>query len=645
MKKTTGDKPGGALSFWETNLRLIRRRYPGLAEQLEAGEPGPGPEGDEGGWNGGEADMKVETAAAGVPTLVIRGLHVHSNRDPVKEARRLAENLENGAGPVLILGFGLGYGAEGAAARCPGRPLIIVERHVPVLKKALETRNLASFLDSNHIVFVLGGTGGGVKAALGLFEHSAEGGKPGIIKNRALMGLNETWYRDIERHIDTWNSRGDVNAATLRRFGKRWVRNLSRNMEAIRDLPGITPLEGVLGPRDEGPEIPDFLAAAGPSLDLAGPILKEIYRRCLVVAVDTSLRFLLKRGVDPDFTLVVDPQYWNSRHLDRLPAPRTRLIAESAVYPPVLRHPCKAVLLCGSLFPLGRFIEDRVDPKGRLGAGGSVATTAWDFARLLGARNIWIAGLDLAYPELKTHFRGALFEDRALGESNRRAPAETWSVRALRNGQPFRAPSGIAGDAAGVLTDRRLSLYAAWFENRFRRFPEIRNYRLSPQGLAVRGLEEASPQALLALPDRRDEIDRRLNRVFAGMETGFYAAETARLRGERFEKARQTLLEGLEHIKAAAEGGAHIAEQALNRTPPPEPGKVLAALDETLRAVTESEVKEAAGFLFPPPDEGNEKPGGGEDSFRAYLMSSVKLYRALAEAAAYNLRELTRSGR
>jgi hypothetical protein len=513
-----------------------------------------------------------------------------------------------------------------------------VERHVSVLKKALESRDLTSFLGSNHIMFVLGGTGGGVKTALGLLEKSTVEGKPEILKNRALISLNEEWYRELERHIGAWTSRGDVNTATLRRFGKRWVRNLSRNMEAIRDLPGISRLEGILGPRGDFPGIPVFLAAAGPSLDCAGPMLPEIRRRCLVVAVDTSLRFLLTRGVAPDFTLVVDPQYWNSRHLDRLPAPHTRLIAESAVYPPVLRHPCKAVFLCGSLFPLGRFVEDRVDPKGQLGAGGSVATTAWDFARSLGTRHIWIAGLDLAYPELKTHFRGALFEDRSHGESNRRAPAETWSVRALRNGQPFRAPSGRpAGEP--VLTDRRLSLYAAWFENRFRQFPEIRNYRLSPGGLAVKGLEEASFRALLALPDRREEIDRRLEEGFAEIEREFSGSGASRRRAERYDDARKALLGGLRHIKTAAERGAETAEQALKR-PSPDRKKVLAALDETIRIITGSEVKEVAGFLFPPPEDGDEKTGGGEDSFRSYLLSSVRLYRALAEAAEYNLREL-----
>ncbi|MDR1239980.1 MAG: DUF115 domain-containing protein [Treponema sp.] len=656
-----------ARSFWERNLGLVRRLYPGLAEQLEAATDdtvvagGGAPAGDAalaggGEWNGNPGDLRLEHTAAGVPGLSIRGLHIHSNRDPAREARRLAESLgpetpaEEAPGPLLVLGLGLGYGAEAAAARFPERPLIIVERQQAVLRKALECRDLSPLLGSQKIVFVIGGTGEGVRAALDLFADTEWGGKPLLVKNRALLSLNENWYGELERRIETWASRQDVNQATLRRFGKRWVRNLSRNMEAIRDLPGISLLENLLAPRNGAPDIPVFLAAAGPSLDRCADLLPNIGRRCLVLAVDTSLRFLLRRGLDPDFVLSVDPQYWNSRHLDRSPAPRSRLVAESAVYPPVLRLPFLQRFLCGSLFPLGRFIEDRVDPKGQLGAGGSVATTAWDFARSLGTRNVWIAGLDLAYPELKTHFRGALFEDRSHAESGRRFPAETWALRTLRDGQPFRAPAsgrkpetadGPAGTENQVFTDRRLSLYAAWFEARFRQFPEVRNYRLFPGGLAIRGLEDGSPEALLSLPARRTEIDRRLEEEAARLEGEFFALEAGRRRAERYDQARRALLEGLDRIKAAAEQGAVTAEQALNRPlPPPERGKVLAALDKTLRAVTESEVKDVAGFLFPPPEKGSGGPGGGDDSFRAYLKSSVKLYRSLAKAAEYNAAKL-----
>ncbi|MDR0589754.1 MAG: DUF115 domain-containing protein, partial [Spirochaetaceae bacterium] len=492
---------------WDTNITILRERFPGMEEEIHR-DQGP------------LRKILVEKSAAGDPTLIIEGIHIHSPRDPIREGQRLAQSL-TGDGPLVVLGFGLGYAAEAAAAAKPERPLIILERRGRVLKKALETRDLGEFLRKRRLIFIVGGTGEGITGALAFFGGSAPGaggGPPELLKNRALMQLDEAWYTAVEHHIRTRTSREDVNMATLRRFGRRWVRNLARNMEAGRDLPGVSRLAGCLSSPawkragfglSSGP--PVLLVAAGPSLDRVRALLPAFAERCVLVAVDTSLTLLLKAGISPDFTLAVDPQYWNARHLDRTAAIRSCLVAESAVYPPVLRQPFGRIFLCGSLFPLGRFIEDMVDPKGTLGAGGSVAATAWDFARVLGASSVWWAGLDLAFPELKTHFKGALFEERALAAGSRFIPPETWSVRALRDGQPFWAAAANGGQ---VLTDRRLSLYSAWFENRFRRYPEVQNRSFSPGGLAIPGMTPADPEELLALPPRRDEIDRILGEVF-----------------------------------------------------------------------------------------------------------------------------------
>lgn len=615
------------MSFWETNSAILRQRYPGLLEELSREDDDTlSPE-----------DICVQIAASGAPSLRLRGLHVHSPRDPEREGRRLAEMVNAPAGnapggrygTVIILGFGLGYAAGAAAELACGRPLVIVEKYRELLRRALKSRDLRDLLMKDNIVFVTGGSGAGVTTALSLFEKAGEErSAPIVIRNRALISLNEEWYAAVEANIRNWYLRDDVNNATLKRFGRRWVRNLARNMSAIRDLPGISRLTGLAA----GEALPVFLAAAGPSLDDVSPFLPEIRRRCVLVAVDTNVRFLLKHGADPDFVLVVDPQFWNTRHLDRCLGPRTRLIAESAVYPPALRLPFKSVYLCGSLFPLGNFIEQRVDPKGILGAGGSVATTAWDFARILGAETIWIAGLDLAFPGLKTHFRGALFEDRALAEANRLKPAETWIVRALRDGFPFRVPAASGGQ---VLTDRRLSLYAAWFENRFRRFPQVRCLGLSDSGLVIAGLEHAVIESLLALPDRREEIDRRLEAACSRLEADFFDAAETRRRTERYQNAVTALLSGLERIKAVAGAGARTAERALQE-PSPSQSSVLAALDEIIRTITRSEVKDAAGFLFPP-----DTPSTGHaDLFRSYLSSAAYFFSSVAEAVEFNLREL-----
>jgi hypothetical protein len=607
---------------------------------------------------------------------------------------------------VVVLGFGLGYAAQALAELDPDRPIIIVEKKLKLLRKAFELRDLSRLLSRPGVAFIPGGTGEGIVNALSVFEKIAgERRRPHVMRNRTLTALDEERYTAAEGRIRNWAMRDDVNSATLKKFGRRWINNLSRNMSCIRDLPGISSLAGLAANEATSPPLPVFLAAAGPGLDGIAPLLPEIHRRCIMVAVDTSLRFLLRNGVDPDFVMVVDPQFLNSRHLNRCASTRTRLIAESAVYPPVLRMPFKGRYLCGSLFPLGAFIERRVDPKGTLGAGGSVATSAWDFFCFLGTSEIWIAGLDLAFPGLKTHFRGAEFEEMALAESGRHKPAETWLTHALRGGFPFLAPSMGGGQ---VLTDRRLSLYATWFENNFRRFPGIRNYCLmgsggtnevprqgepinaprqgaltnnvsivpaqdestapengrsslddrarrgggvgsgktdqSPRrgGLAIAGFEPADTEALLSLPERRKEIDRRLEAAFSRIEADFFEPETARLRATRYENAVSTLVSGLEQIKNACKKGEKTAEQALRQDfTQKNREKTLAALDEINRIIASSEVKEIAGFLFTPEglesasstSSGVAKQGSSDDAFRQYLESSLHLYRSLADSA------------
>jgi hypothetical protein len=455
------------------------------------------------------------------------------------------------------------------------------------------------------------------------------------------MALDEEWFGRAEKQIEFHRSKDEVNRNTLKKFGKRWVRNLAANMEAIRDIPGVELLSSCLPP-----EMPVLLAAAGPSLDEIAPLLPRLAERAVVVTVDTALRLLLRAGAPPDFVLAVDPQFWNTRHLDRAPAPASCFIAESAVYPAVMRHTFRRAFLCSSLFPLGKFIESRVDPKGALGTGGSVATTAWDFARVLGTESLWLAGLDLSFPSLKTHFKGASFEERALSLSGRLFPAETRSFHALRDGFPFSAPS-LSGGA--VLTDRRLSLYAAWFENRAGLYPRLKNRSFSVNGIAVPGFVPAKAEELLALPPRREEIDRLLAETFARAEAAFNSGEAAAARRARYEDARRDLLAGLEKIRALAEKAAALAEGARDREKrrgsagkgrvSEETARALDRLEAANREITESEVKNVAGFLFPSVGELEDGLKASPDSeAERHLELSARFYRALAETADYHLK-------
>ena len=615
------------MSFFEKNYEILKQKFPGLLEELSTiDENNLSPE-----------DIKIESAQNGEPVLCVKGIYVHSPRDPVREGQRLVQASDTSAGVVVILGFGLGYTAFSAVEL--RRPVVIVEKYRNLLLKAMEVRDFSGFLSKPGVIFVVGGQGGdelinALAIANDLISPDGDKPDPTVIRNKALTNLDENWYKSAEEKIRTWAMKDKVNTATQKRFGERWVRNLSRNMSAIRDYPGISFLSETAVSQDSLESVPVFLAAAGPSLDRTLPLLHEIHKRCITVAVDTSLRFFVKNGIQPDFVLAVDPQFWNSRHLDRCVCEKTVLIAESAVYPSVLNLPFKKIFLCGSLFPLGTFIEKQTDPKGRLGAGGSVATTAWDFARSLGGSNIWIAGLDLAFPELKTHFKGARFEERANSENSRFNTGETWIVRALRDGFPFKAQCVTGGQ---VLTDRRLSLYAAWFENQFNKYPQIKNYSLFQEGLSITGLHAASEKDFLLLPNRREEIDNRLEAVFKKTDDYFYESEQIKKRNERYQASVTSLVRGLENIKKAADEGETVTQQALkSKLNQMQQDKIVKELDKITRRITDSEVKEVAGFLFPSVEKENDS-----DPFRAYLKSSLKLFSSLAKAAGFNLEHLT----
>ncbi|MDR0473674.1 MAG: hypothetical protein LBH43_08420, partial [Treponema sp.] len=313
----------------------------------------------------------------------------------------------------------------------------------------------------------------------------------------------------------------------------------------------------------------------------------------------------------------------------------------SAVYPWVLRTPgFGRILFCQSLFPLGRFIEDRTDPKGRLSAGGSVATSAWDFCRFLNPSAIWIAGLDLAFPGYRTHYRGALFEENAHALSRRTFPAETISVKTLENGIPFAASSGNSGR---VLTDKRLSLYAAWFENQIENSSQtqagIINYNLSPDGLNIPGMICAKPADILALPERRKDIDQLLKITYCRIEEDYHTDELNRKM--RYSRARSILFRSLEEIRERAEDAASVVKHGLMHSGlgKRETEKILLKLDKANAAISRSPVKDAAGFLFPPIAE-LEKQQQKTEALERHLEFSLLFYRSLAESVEYTLEVL-----
>lgn len=586
----------GAGTWLAGNLTALSRIQPTLATFLAA----TGPEA----W-------QCSTASSGALTARHEGKLLHSARDPRSEASRLvATALPGGADTAIILGAGLGYAIE-AAFEVPGIERVILCEALPErIAALLDARDLSSILGREGLSWVAGGDPGAILAAL----EDTGARIAGLVGQRALEEGADPWYAALRSAFERFAAKENINENTVKRFGRLWVRNIARNSVAASSFPGIQGLAA----RFAG--FPALVLAAGPSLDEILPHLREIRERCILVAVDTSLRSLLARGVEPDFVLVVDPQYWNWRHVADLEWRASYLVTEPAVWPPALRCRFKGAFVAASIFPLGRalFPGDR----GALGAGGSVATSAWDFARHIGAGTIYMAGLDLGYPVGHTHARASLFEQRAIAGGSRLHPASTTQAAAV-----FAIPTQAAkaNDGQNILTDARMTLYAWWFEARLARRDSPPTRNLSQKGLAIPGMPLCGIDALLELQPKRSE----LYAIFRELESS-----TATSSGGG-ASALPDLLASLSDIEQRAGRGANAAEAWLARGSRAG-GKagLLSTLDELDGFLRESAARDVVGFLLPSL---RSLFSRAPTNFEESVANSASLYRRIADSAREHL--------
>jgi hypothetical protein len=603
------------VSFQEENLRFLAVHHPQAHRALK-------------GLAGTSDRIRLVPTPSGAPTATIDGILLHSRYDPPRDASLQVEReIDAEATAVIVLGFGLGYCVEAARRRLPLAPLLVVEPDARIFQAALGARDFSKLLSDPRLIVHVGGEPEGL-AGLLLGMPLA---RPAFLRLRPEVERDPAPYRAAEEVVHSWILRRDINVNTLNRFGRLWVRNLCRNMQAFLDCPGI----GALEARFAG--IPALLVAGGPSLDALLPHLREASRRALIVAVNTPLRPCRDAGVEPDFTVVVDPQYWASRYLDWTASDSGVVVAEPSAHPRVFRRPGARFFLCSSLFPLGETLETAVGAKGKLGAGGSVATSAWDLARLLGAAPVYTAGLDLGFPGLRTHCKGVYVEESWLAGSGRLATVEGSSFRSLREIGLFPVRSASGGF---TMTDRRMLLYKWWFENQLSMRPDMESFSLSPGSIAIKGMPLAGIDRLLALPVIRPDIDARMRAVRALGEDPLSREQSA----ARLQKGIARLLDDLDSLaEISLRGLALCRELGMVIAAEGDPGPCLRELDMVDERILDVSSRNVAGFLIQSVIHGIAGQGENAALPQEVVTRSASIYEGIAESAGWQKSLLSRS--
>lgn len=563
--------------IWNKNRDSFTARFPSLAQRFSALITEINTEPSIPFWT-------VQKAKNGSITASENGTLIHSSYNPQRESLQTVQksNFED-CTTAVFYSCGLGYAPAAYAGLYPDHTLIIIEPDPRYFFAALTLIDWTPVFACSSCIIAPGCP---PETAVSLIEQKGIG-HCAFFSVPAQTAHARQYFDVLHSLVERNRHKDEINNATLQRFGALWLGNSCANIKQYGVLDGVNIYSG----RAAG--LPFTVVAAGPSLEEILPYLAEIKKRSVIVCVDTALRACLRAGVEPDFIVIADPQYYAYRHIAGLTAPSSVLITDAAVYPAVYRFPCRKTVLFSSFFPVGQWVEKRLGGKGSLGAGGSVASSAWNFAYLAGSRKIYTTGLDLSFPGRKTHIKGSTFEQSAHAVSFRTSPAESITLPALFSGG---AEYGSDYTGAPVLTDARMKMFAWWFESRLAECTDAQTYTFSRKGLAIPGIVYTDIDALLSKPPVYDE-----KRLF--LEKSEKTASSCSHALYKFDTVLREFTENASDLYAAAKKGKSLCEKALSTPPEDSYPAVMAPIISGLAGIDseiqQNSLKDTASLVFP----------------------------------------------
>lgn len=528
------------------------------------------------------------------PALSINGLFLHSKYDPQEEARRILTSdffqTEVVQSRCIFAGLGLGYLATQYIERFPTAETVVIEPDIAAFICFLSARRRTGFFRHQQLSLLVGTAPEEAASFLAATGWNTRN----LFKSTAFSEAHKDWYEAFFTLLERTRMKNSINAKTLERFGQLWLKNTVKNLEVL----SCTAKIGCFKQRFS--DTPAVVLAGGPSLTGHLELIKQQQQNFLIIAVDTALRACVQTGIVPDFILSFDPQYWNYLHTAGLDTSKTILISEAAVFPAVLRQQYRAVFLSNSSAPFARYLENREPEQSSnetLAAGGSVATTAWDFARYIGANPIVMAGLDLAYPHKQTHFAGSTFEEAVHTRSSRITSAEQANVNSL-----YAAFPALHEDYTGgtVLTDRRMQLYAWWFESTLAKYTEIKTYNLMPRGVRIPGMPACSAELFSTLTGNgipRTAIADRLQTIIDRAYSPAFM-ESLPLRMQQMEHSAHTMAESAAELASQAKKAAALCRRLAQTTQPSKQDALLAELTGIDSTIRSSFAKDLISVIF-----------------------------------------------
>ena len=257
------------------------------------------------------------------------------------------------------------------------------------------------------------------------------------------------------------------NRVTLIKFGRRFSRNLFRN---IAHISRSVPIEGLA----QSVEKPIIVFGAGESMEKTARSIRNVQSAFYIIAADAALAPLFRLGIEPDAVVCEEAQSVIAPFFLGANGKRFRVFAGITSWP-------KLFDLCGAdicyFSPhyddtafFDSLVAQRILPR-IMPPLGSVGLTATKIALMLRKTEevpVCVTGLDFSYRAGTTHARGTEAHTARLASSFKSAPASNYDAAF----GPFKQKI-IGKDGTSFFTSPALFSYAQTFRAYFSESPNL----------------------------------------------------------------------------------------------------------------------------------------------------------------------------
>lgn len=351
---------------------------------------------------------------------------------------------------VFLFGFGNGCMVRKLLESIDdSNKVIVYEPDFTVLHYVMEHFDITDILSDKRFDLIVRSAAEG--AISRLFDDRLSYSDIGTFQYYVYPNYNHVFtveYLEYIHEFETACNAINSTQSVLERFTEANFLNTFANLNALLTSKSIESLYMRM-PKD----MPAIIVASGPSLDKNVSLLAKAKNKAFIIAVDSSLRTVLKTGVMPDLCVTIDAKKL-SKHFSDDRANDIPMVCQLTSNREILKaHRAEKFFVNDLNHHVQHFFSRHTHLFPVVSSGGSVANDAFSIAQMLGFQTIIMIGQDLAYTDNRTHSAD--------------------SVRGKTDASTLKHVIAEGIDGKPIAASNEFTLYRNWIQEQIVQYPEL----------------------------------------------------------------------------------------------------------------------------------------------------------------------------